>query len=521
ASISPPRRREEEGPSSKRQKLDHRGPRPSQVESGTAPNGLKTEQTPAVPDAKTASRTQAPLDGVSNTRVPCPYGVVKRTWASSHDRSNDVKIEEVLQPDRLRKAVLSSFQWDHEWLFSKVDPRKTDLLFVVQAKTDAERDAITAEGRAVNPRIKLCFPPMRGQVNCMHSKLMLLFYDDYLRVVVPSANLTPYDWGDDGRMENTVFMVDLPQRTTGESRAPEDMTFFGRELCFFLETMQMPDHLLSALLRYDFSGTNHLAFVHTAGGAHYGSSLRRTGFPGLARAVHHLGLATERLELDIASSSLGALSDDFLAALHAAARGEQRAAQLTTLEYKTRRHTHARQLRIHFPTHDTVVGSFGGEDAAGTICLQGRWYAAAGFPRALMRDYRSSRPGLLSHNKLWLARGIGTARGSTEDGAKDANETAKGRPVAWAYVGSHNLSESAWGRMVKDRGRAELKLNCRNWECGVLIPVLGADEEENLTSTLGEGAVPGMDVFRGKVDIPFEWPGEEYGTRKPWLMSGE
>lgn len=44
---------------------------------------------------------------------------------------------------------------------------------------------------------------MDGQVNCMHSKLMLLFHPNYLRIVIPSANLVPYDWGEAGGvMEN-------------------------------------------------------------------------------------------------------------------------------------------------------------------------------------------------------------------------------------------------------------------------------------------------------------------------------
>lgn len=47
---------------------------------------------------------------------------------------------------------------------------------------------------------------MDGQVNCMHSKLMLLFHPTYLRIVVPSANLVPYDWGESGGiMENVLI----------------------------------------------------------------------------------------------------------------------------------------------------------------------------------------------------------------------------------------------------------------------------------------------------------------------------
>jgi hypothetical protein len=51
------------------------------------------------------------------------------------------------------------------------------------------------------PGIKFVFPAMNGP-GAMHSKLQLLKYPDYLRVVVPTANLVPYDWGETGVMEN-------------------------------------------------------------------------------------------------------------------------------------------------------------------------------------------------------------------------------------------------------------------------------------------------------------------------------
>jgi hypothetical protein len=70
------------------------------------------------------------------------------------------------------------------------------------------------------PNIRLCFPPMDGQVNCMHSKLMLLFHPNYLRIVVPSANMVPYDWGEQGGvMENvrsppSTLQIDMANLTT-------------------------------------------------------------------------------------------------------------------------------------------------------------------------------------------------------------------------------------------------------------------------------------------------------------------
>lgn len=66
-----------------------------------------------------------------------PRGVVKRTFVKGHPKlSNDITIEEILQKDELQLAVLSSFQWDEEWLMSKVRP-ETKLILVAFAPDDA------------------------------------------------------------------------------------------------------------------------------------------------------------------------------------------------------------------------------------------------------------------------------------------------------------------------------------------------------------------------------------------------
>jgi hypothetical protein len=74
------------------------------------------------------------------------------------------------------------------------------------------------------------------------------------------------------------------------------------------------------------------------------------------------------------------------------------------------------------------------------------------------------------------------------------------------------VSESAWGRLLMDKSKKVEKLNCRNWECGVLIAVPPATLD--MYRTL-DGSIP-MDVFAGLVDVPFRYPGEKYGTKKPW-----
>jgi hypothetical protein len=44
-------------------------------------------------------------------------------------------------------------------------------------------------------------------MGAMHSKLMLLKYENYMRVVVPTGNLMSYDWGETGTMENVGCSV--------------------------------------------------------------------------------------------------------------------------------------------------------------------------------------------------------------------------------------------------------------------------------------------------------------------------
>lgn len=74
------------------------------------------------------------------------------------------------------------------------------LLFVLFETNVMQKEEITSNA----PRnVRFCFPPMGG--GAMHSKLQLLSHPSHLRVVIPSANLVPYDWGETGVMENVCI----------------------------------------------------------------------------------------------------------------------------------------------------------------------------------------------------------------------------------------------------------------------------------------------------------------------------
>ncbi|KAK0955555.1 hypothetical protein LTR91_022806 [Friedmanniomyces endolithicus] len=513
---------------------------------------LKTKTVPIKDEFPTVSSM------LRQPELEYPHGVVKKTWAFGHERTgDDIKLEEVLEPHTLRTAVLSAFQWDPDWILSKLktppNGGSTKCVFIMQAKDAALRQQMLRETEPQRAFLRLCFPPMPGAVHCMHSKLMLLFHPTKLRM-----------------MENSVFLIDLPRLPNDTQADKSTLPAFAQDLLFFLEQQTLDQDIRAGILNFDFSATIHMRFVHTAGGTFHGDDAARTGLLGLSRAVRDLNLETAAdLHLDFAASSIGSLNDYFLRSLHSAARGEDliAIAEATSKQSKAQffkpsaavPRTKAvakaaavvgiRDLfRIYFPTRATVQASTA--QAAGTICLSRKWWENMSFPRSVFRDYVSVRKGLLSHNKILYARGTRQRRtGEDMDGDEDEGEGV-GRDVAWVYVGSANLSESAWGKLSFDKKAKAWKINCRNWECGVLLPVpeerlrgataregkveravvkkesvAGEDSEteSDEEGDAGEGVgtrkqVVGMEVFDGLAKPPFEYPGREYEGREPWYF---
>lgn len=221
-------------------------------------------------------------------------------------------------------------------------------------------------------------------------------------------------------MENMVFLIDLPRLPEGQRTAAEEMTFFATELIYFLEAMGLERSIIDSMYNFDFTATKDLAFVHTLGGVHSRESWQRTGYCGLGRAVKRLGLATDtRLHIDFVTSSIGSLNDDFLAMLYLGAQGDnglkeynwrnpavasrkkmtpQEDSQVTQA-LRERLQSHLRHdFHVYYPTQETVRNSTAG--SAGTICFNSKWYNSPNFPREILRDCKSVRPGMLMHNKV-------------------------------------------------------------------------------------------------------------------------
>ena len=199
-----------------------------------------------------------------------PQGVIKRTFAEKHSRTNDITIEELLEAPGVHTAVISSFQWEAEWLHEKLNPIKVKQIWIMNAKPKdvQERWLRELEENGV-PNLKVHFPPMNGMIQNMHSKFLLLFGKDKLRLAVTTANMIRTDWGEvandwqPGVMENSVFVIDLPRLKSDIPDNATKLTKFGQELVYFLEQQKVGPDVINGVLRSNFAQTNHLAFVHS------------------------------------------------------------------------------------------------------------------------------------------------------------------------------------------------------------------------------------------------------------------
>ncbi|KAL2382387.1 hypothetical protein RJZ90_003304 [Blastomyces dermatitidis] len=450
---------------------------------------------------------------LASTSLQFPNGVVKKTWAFGYDRTgDDIKFEEVVQKSDLELAVLSSYMWNVDWMFSKFDIKQTRFLLIMGEKEEDKKRELENDTKSMGS-VRLCFPPMEPQVNCMHSKLMLLFHPSYLRIAVPSANLVPFDWGEQGGvMENIVFLIDLPLKSPDLANGPG--TSFLDDLVYFLQASNLHDQIIKKMLQFDFSATKDIAFVHTIGGSHTDPKWRKTGLCGLGSAITALGLQTTR------DSGLKELT------LRTSKRFPSENWGVVTK--RTDGGKWKDKFRVVFPSLNTVRKSKGGAENAGTICFQSKWYNSATFPKDIMRDNISRREGLLMHNKILFVR--------PEKPITSLKDNST-RYAGWAYVGSANLSESAWGRLVLDRSTTKPKLNCRNWECGVVIPIrhndagklssipstgrtatlLAKSESEDSSANSDDGSEV-TTVFEPTIPVPMIVPAPRYhGRNRPFF----
>lgn len=74
------------------------------------------------------------------------------------------------------------------------------------------------------------------------------------------------------------------------------------------------------------------------------------------------------------------------------------------------------------------------------------------------------------------------------------------------------------GRLVLDKFSKKPRLTCRNWECGVVIPLLAS--EASSRPEIVSGPPSELGIFDPKIPVPMQGPAVPMEANKPWFNDG-
>lgn len=293
-----------------------------------------------------------------------------------------------------------------------------------------------------------------------HSKILVLMYPTFLRLVITSCNMMDIDTvlGD-----NHWYIHDLP-KLAGASQKAGATSGFETDFLAHLQALGVPGEFIGSIRgKYDYS-TVKVHLVTSVPGTCAGPKAEQHGLLRLRRVVQDLDLQLPKkeskgeLRLELCAASIGNLSTKWLGGFSDCALG------MKTLEIADANcDLPVPDMKLFYPTvGDVRSANASSQQAASNIgCHTRPWDKAPDKIKHIFHHYESKDTGRLFHQKLIMAY---------NPKAKDTTA-----PPYYVYLGSANLSQSAWGALEPDKKGNGATCNVKlvktsNFECGVVVP---------------------------------------------------
>lgn len=323
-----------------------------------------------------------------------------------------------------------------------------------------------------------------------HSKILALVYPGFLRIVITSCNMMDIDTklGD-----NHWYIHDLPKLATQQ----QNLCAFESDFLVHLKALGTPIEFITSIQgNYDYS-TVKVHLVTSVPGTYSGIKAQDCGLLRLRRIIRSLDLNLPqkkrqgKLQIEVCAASLGNLSARWLDGFYDCAMGRKYVEITEDCDVPG-------GLKLFYPTvADVRSADEEAQHGASNIgCHIRPWKEAPMEVKNIFHRYRSKDPGKLFHQKLILAY----------------DPTTSASLPYYIYIGSANLSSSAWGTLEKDkkenRATCDLKLiKTSNFECGVVIP-------SNVIEDILE---PGTINWQNGI-VPYDQNASRYdiGKDRPW-----
>ncbi|XP_052269374.1 tyrosyl-DNA phosphodiesterase 1-like isoform X3 [Dreissena polymorpha] len=403
-------------------------------------------------------------------------------------------IKDILSEEmgNLTASCQFNYMFDIPWLIKQYPAvfRKKPLM-IVHGEQGASNTALQAQAMAYD-NIRFCQAKLEIMYGTHHTKMMLLLYEDGLRVVIHTSNLIEQDWHQ--KTQGSWVSPKFPKLQTPGRDKGESPTFFKQDLLNYLaayKAYQLKDWM-EHIVNHDMSSAR-VVILGSVPGRHQGERQKAMwGHLKLRHALQQHGPSHSLVKtwpvIGQFSSigSLGPNQDNWLCKewLHS----------LSATKAGTGVPSNGR-LQLVFPTVDNVRLSLEGFPAGGSIPY----------------SVNTAKKQTWLHNffHVWRSEGRGRSRAMPHIKTY-VRPMQQGSSAAWFAVTSANLSKAAWGALEKQG----TQLMIRSYEIGVLfLPKFFDDEETFAVTSDIETAIK-----EGSFPLPYDLPVTLYDKRdRPWM----
>ncbi|KAM8783225.1 tyrosyl-DNA phosphodiesterase 1 isoform 1-T4 [Rhynchonycteris naso] len=407
-------------------------------------------------------------------------------------------IKDILSP--LFGTLVSSAQFNYcfdvPWLIRQYPPefRKKPVLLVHGDKREAKAH-LQAEAKPYE-NVSLCQAKLDIAFGTHHTKMMLLLYEEGLRVVIHTANLIREDWHQ--KTQGIWLSTLYPRMAHGTHGSGDSPTHFKADLINYLEAYNAPPlkPWIDIIQDHDLSETN-VYLIGSTPGRFQGSQKDNWGHFRLRKLLREHASpvpATGSWPLVGQFSSIGSMGPD--------------ESKWLCSEFKETLGTLGKEsgtlgrsaipLHLIYPSVENVRTSLEGYPAGGSLPYGIQTAEKQNWLHSYFHKWSaetSGRSNAMPHIKTYLRP------------SPDFSE------LAWFLVTSANLSKAAWGALEKNGAQ----LMIRSYELGVLFlpSAFGLD-----SFTVKQKFFSGSRGPAAPFPVPYDLPPELYGSKdRPWIWN--
>lgn len=430
-----------------------------------------------------------------NFAQPYSFFLTKVTGiADSHNSTFVMDIKDILSEEMgsLVASCQFNFMFDIPWLMKQYPAQfRCKPMLIVHGEQGASQTALQAQAMSFT-NIRFCQAKLEMMYGTHHTKMMLLLYEEGMRVVIHTANLIEQDWYQ--KTQGAWISPIFPKLESSSKETLDSSTHFKMDLIEYLsayKAYQLKDWI-NHIAKHNMSSAR-VTIIGSVPGRHVGEKVMSSwGHMKLRKTLQGHGPMHDTVKswpVIGQFSSIGSMGPNAESWLC----GEW-LQSLSTTKLGSGPQTKAR-LQLIFPSKDNVRLSLEGFPAGGSIPYSVNTAKKQTYLHDFFHVWKSDGRGrthAMPHIKTYVR--------PMQDGSK----------AAWFLVTSANLSKAAWGSLEKKASQ----LMIRSYEIGVLFLPKFYSLGDHFTVADKLDTVSDPYMFQ----LPYDLPPSKYEKKdRPWM----